>query len=117
LDFPSSQVSSIVHNVELEGSTCIELKGIVRPFEFRGALQTIFDMYSQKRISQNWFLNFLYIFPKSFTIFRQEQLDADILLSAYGRILYHIFRKETTVVSLGRALRNALHPSSFLGSI
>ncbi len=33
-------------------------------------------MYSRKRISQNLFPNFIYIFPKSFMIFYQELLDS-----------------------------------------
>ncbi len=32
-------------------------------------------MYSRKRISQNSFPNFIYIFPKSFMMFCQELLD------------------------------------------
>jgi hypothetical protein len=32
-------------------------------------------MHSRKRISQNSFPNFIYIFPKSFMIFCQELLD------------------------------------------
>jgi hypothetical protein len=90
-DFLSSQVSSIVRNVELEDTTCIELKGIVRPYEFRGALQTIFYLciprkYLAKTRSQ---ISFTVHISKIIYDIPAELLDADILLSAYGLILYN----------------------------
>ncbi len=51
--------------------------------EMRESLEVSFDhtankfgiMYSRKRISQNLFLNFIFIFPKSFMIFCRELKD------------------------------------------
>jgi hypothetical protein len=40
-------------------------------------------MYSQQKISQNSFPNFIAIFPKLFMIIWQELVDATTLLSAF----------------------------------
>jgi hypothetical protein len=46
-------------------------------------LQNNFElMYSRQRVSQNSFTKFLYIVPKSFIIFQQELLDADVSLGS-----------------------------------
>ncbi len=56
-------------------------------------------MYTRQRIRQNSFLKFIYIFSKSFVIFRQDP----VLLSAFGRI--HIIPKGIMITNMMPALQ------------